>query len=121
MLRSFLKKHEGGMRGWIVDVRGHSGGDIYPLQGLQSLFGDAVSFAWSNVPEPVTRGRQWTGSAGEAAAAMLWGKPTVRSFGEDTSGFLSGNMVRSVGRDGAELVLAEVCVVTTSDGTFRCG
>lgn len=145
-VRKFLEKQQHVVRGLIVDVRGHSGGDIYPLQGMRSLFGDAVTFAWSNAPESVARGTQWntwqlsetgrfttgdlafrgpiallfgrrTGSAGEAAAAMLWGKPTVRSFGENSSGSLSGNNVIPIG-GGAELILTEV-MVTTSDGTFH--
>lgn len=145
-VKAFLAKHRPDMRGLIMDFRGHHGGDIYPLYALEDLFGDAVKFAWSNTPESVRNGTGWdsyvsytpgrfttstmsftgpialligggTGSAGEAGAAMFWGKPNVRSFGVDSGGFMSGNTVSTIG-DGAELTLTEV-LVTTSDGTFH--
>lgn len=64
-----------------------------------------------------------TYSSGEIGAAMFWGKPGVRSFGQSTGGGLSVNdehTLKACGSDdgGSSLVLTQL-LVTTSDGVFH--
>jgi C-terminal processing protease CtpA/Prc len=133
--------------GLVIDLRWHSGGDIYPfVVGLASILEGVSMYSWGNVPAArnlpdweiggkrprtgtfttdrlrcrfpiaVLVGPR-TGSAGEADAAMLYNKPDVKTFGQATSGHLSGNVVLPV-HGSIELVITEV-LVTTSDGTFH--
>jgi Peptidase family S41 len=112
--------------GWIIDLTGHSGGNMYPgIQGLGALLGEGspgafVSRAgktpWSMVirPSAVTVRRPdapiavilgpKTASAGEAIAIGLIGRPDTRTFGQPTAGFTTGNATFPLS-DGARLLL----------------
>lgn len=112
--------------GWIIDLSGHSGGNMYPgIQGLGPLLGSSspgafVSRAgktpWSRVIKPssltlrrpdapvaVILGPR-TASAGEAIAIGLIGRPDTRTFGQPTAGLTTGNATYPLA-DGARLVL----------------
>ncbi|SKB59077.1 S41 family peptidase [Luteibacter sp. 22Crub2.1] len=106
----------GGLRGWVVDLRSDSGGNMWPmLAALEPLLGSAevgsfVSpgktvpwFARSagvhaaespalfvSVPVAVLIGPQ-TSSSGEAVAIAFHGRPNTRFFGSATSGHSTAN------------------------------
>jgi Peptidase family S41 len=143
-------RRAGRTRGLIVDLRRHRGGDVYTFAtGLRSLFEGVARYAWgarrvaraearwevglSGAPSAFTTDAlscgfpvavlvgPRTASAGEADAAMLFGKPRVRVFGAGpTAGLLSGNRVLPLGGafGAVELVLTGA-LVTTTDGTFH--
>lgn len=112
--------------GWIIDLTGHSGGNMYPgIQGLGALLGEgspgafvsrAGKIPWSrNIkPSAVTVRRPEapiavilgprTASAGEAIAIGLIGRPHTRTFGQPTAGYATGNATYPLS-DGARLVL----------------
>jgi len=112
--------------GWIIDLTGHSGGNMYPgIQGLGSLLGEGSpgafvsrtgKMSWSKVikPSAVTVRRPdapmavilgpRTASAGEAIAIGLIGRPDTRTFGQPTAGLTTGNATYPLS-DGARLVL----------------
>ncbi|OUE28115.1 Peptidase family S41 [Clavibacter michiganensis] len=119
-------------RGWVVDLRGNHGGDMWPmLAALSPLLdeGQVMSFEYADRSEPVTAaggavaqggevmatsaaGRVpgslpiavltdgTTVSSGEAAAIAFVGQQGVRSFGQPTYGFSTGNAPRAL-PDGA--------------------
>ncbi|GAN68395.1 S41 family peptidase [Acetobacter orleanensis] len=106
------------IRGWIVDLRGDSGGNMWPmLQALKPLLGPndlgffenragKRSSPWragtqnaaehmttpdlSHLPVAVLIGPH-TASAGEAVAIALKGRPATRFFGTPTHGQTTGN------------------------------
>ena len=132
--------------GLIIDLRNHSGGDIYPfLVGLGDILEGVTMYSWGHAPT-TRKQRTWeiggttkigafttdrlkcrfpvavligptTASAGEANAAMFYNKPNVKTFGQDTAGFLSGNVVLTV-YGNIEMQFTSA-LVTTSDGTFH--
>nr|WP_225563089.1 S41 family peptidase [Rhodanobacter sp. DHG33] len=103
--------------GWVVDLRGDTGGNMHPmLAGLRPLLGDGAlggfryadghldSFAASNPLDPaspqvpalehaavaVLYGPH-TASSGEVVAVAFRGRPDTRSFGQPTAGLSTGN------------------------------
>ncbi|MBD8871844.1 S41 family peptidase [Rhodanobacter sp. DHB23] len=103
--------------GWIVDLRGDTGGNMYPmLAGLRPLLGDGKlggfrdagghtdAFAASSPRDPspptgpalehaavaVLYGPH-TASSGEAVAVAFRGRPGTRSFGQPTAGLSTAN------------------------------
>ncbi len=112
--------------GWIIDLTGHSGGNMYPgIQGLSPLLGPGSPGAfvsrvgktpWSrnikrspvtvrrpDAPVAVILGPK-TASAGEAIAIGFLGRPDTRTFGQPTAGFTTGNATYPLS-DGARLIL----------------
>lgn len=104
--------------GWILDLRGNGGGDMWPmLAGLRPLLGDAdlgffedrtgrsppwraganVAMATSTSPDltrapvAVLHGPH-TSSSGEIVAIAFHGRERTRSFGQPTSGQTTGNL-----------------------------
>src|SRR5690606_26009803 len=100
--------------GWIVDVRGNSGGNMWPmLQGLQPLLGEGVpgyfvypDDSWSEwsvepahdpvVPPQAARAvvvlhDGETASSGEAVVVAFRGRPQSRTFGQPTAGLSTAN------------------------------
>jgi len=104
--------------GWIVDLRGNTGGNMWPmLAGLKPFLGDEplgtfVSRESTSPPwkagtavgvEPAASLRAleqaWvavltgprTASSGEAVTIAFKGRPRTRSFGQPTTGLSSGN------------------------------
>jgi carboxyl-terminal processing protease len=101
-----------GACGWIIDLRGHSGGNMWPgVLGLSPLLGagplgafvkDGRPTPWPVDPRPgQTVGRPdapiavligpRTASAGEDIAVAFAGRPNTRFFGQPTAGFTSIN------------------------------
>lgn len=101
--------------GWIVDLRGNSGGNMWPmLSGLHPLLGEATvgymrdrdgrQNAWriappgvtapdlSAVPVVVVTGAK-TASSGEAVAVAFRGRAHTRSMGQATMGVSTGNQL----------------------------
>ncbi|PIB96023.1 S41 family peptidase [Caulobacter sp. X] len=112
--------------GWIINLTGHSGGNMYPgIQGLSALLGEgspgafvsragktpwsivikrsAVTVRRPDAPVAVILGPR-TASAGEAIAIGFIGRPNTRTFGQPTAGFTTGNITYPLS-DGARLVL----------------
>jgi len=114
--------------GWIVDVRGNTGGNMWPmLHGLSPILGEGVPgyfvtrdgewTAW-RVERDLVAGRELAG--GQVAVAVLQGGETVssgeavvvafrrrgetKSFGQSTSGLSTANRTISM-PDGATLLL----------------
>ena len=100
--------------GWLVDLRGNTGGNMWPmLQGVEPLLGASpigffvkssgrtedwprVGWNWrSRVPnadKPVAvLLDNRTASSGEMVAIAFLGRPNVRTFGAPTAGFTTGN------------------------------
>lgn len=123
--------------GWIVDLRGNTGGNMWPMiGGLRSLLGPGPlgSFRsrtgrlthWSNpmVPQQwhrlrtdppvavITDGR--TASSGEAVTVAFRGRDDTRSFGAPTWGISTGNRTIRLS-DGATMLLT-VSVFVDRDG-----
>ncbi len=120
LVRQNLKKWKLlGMRGLIIDLRKHKGGDFRPLvKSLRrDVIGDASLFSWTNVkvsktmkkwvnssmkftkfkgdlkmklPIAILIGRDTT-SSGELCAAIFKGRSNTRSFGQKTYGNFSSN------------------------------
>lgn len=104
-----------GVRGWVVDLRSNTGGNMWPmLAGLEPLLRnqtlgwfqqrDGSRRAWrietvdgadelhdlAQMPVGVlTSGR--TASSGEAVVVAFRGRPHTRSFGTPTTGLATGN------------------------------
>lgn len=114
--------------GWIVDVRGNGGGNMWPmLAGLAPLLGDgpfgyfvshdsarakweipgaAALRATAGLEHPrpavaVLQGPRTT-SSGEAVVVAFRGRPDVRTFGQPTRGLSTSN-VTNVLADGSRL------------------
>ena len=126
--------------GWIVDLRGNTGGNMWPMiGGLRSLLGPGSlgSFRyptgkvthWANpmVPQPwhqlqtgnppvavLTDGR--TASSGEAVTIAFRGRDHTRSFGAPTWGISTGNRTIRLS-DGATMFLT-VSVLADRDGNL---
>lgn len=126
-IRAFLKTADaGGVCGWVIDLREHTGGDMWPgMRGLAPLLGPGSHGAFvdaegakswpagaamsqevlrkPDTPVAVLLGPK-TGSSGEMTAIAFAGRPATRSFGQPTAGFTTANgpVVLS---DGAVLVL----------------
>ncbi len=113
--------------GWIVDVRGNIGGNMWPmLQGLHSLLGEGVPgyfvypddrwSEWSVEPahDPVVPPQAAravavlhdgeTASSGEAVVVAFRGRPQSRTFGQPTAGLSTANRTIELS-DGARLLL----------------
>jgi hypothetical protein len=120
-----------GACGWIIDLRPHSGGDMWPgLLGLTALIGPGPHGAfidakgrqpWPKLPGPpsldspvaVLIGPR-TGSSGEMIAIAFEGRPATRFFGAPTAGLTTANRPHVLS-DGA------VLTVTTSRVEDRDG
>lgn len=146
-VREWKGSADNAINGLIIDLRQHSGGDIYPfLVGLTDLLRGVAMYSWGTAPT-TRKQRTWeiggsshglgtfttdrlrcrfpvavlvgpkTRSAGEANAAMFHNKPNVKTFGQDTGGYLSGNHVMPI--YGNIEIQFTSALVTTSDGTFH--
>lgn len=145
ILRAALQRlDQAPLCGWIVDLRGDIGGNMWPmLAGLDPLLGASPFgfFSKGESREPWQRTPQGifpvslppgppappaftlrhasaplailigpgTASSGEMTALALIGRPGVRTFGTNSAGFLSGNVVLPL-PDGAHLAITEVLV-----------
>jgi carboxyl-terminal processing protease len=114
--------------GWIVDLRGNTGGNMWPmLQGLSPILGEGVpgylhtvDGAWipwtidteglgartlspDQVAVAVLHGSE-TSSSGEAVVVAFRGRDGARTFGQPTDGLSTGNKTIELS-DGARLVL----------------
>lgn len=112
--------------GWIIDLRGHGGGDMWPgMRGLAPLLGEGPPGAFVNnagrkpwaatpaearqslsrpdAPVAVLLGPR-TASSGEMIAIGFAGRPLARSFGQPTAGLTTANS-SIVLSDGAVLAL----------------
>ena len=99
--------------GWVVDLRGNPGGNMWPMLSAVSplLGGGPIGFfrdakgqdrPWrltvpavaapdlSKAPAAVLTGSK-TASSGEAIAVAFRGRPNTRSFGQPTAGLSTGN------------------------------
>ncbi|HET6555592.1 MAG TPA: S41 family peptidase [Dyella sp.] len=115
--------------GWIIDLRGDSGGNMWPMIGaLKAFLGtgplgyfkgrEGLSAPWvagltlsvlppipnlGSVPLAVLTGPH-TASAGEAVVIALHGRPHTRFFGAPTAGVPTGNRTLEL-PDGAAIAL----------------
>lgn len=88
-----------GTCGWIIDLRGNTGGNMYPmLSGLAPLLPDDM-----------------TASSGEAVLTAFRGVDGTRTFGADSAGYTSGNSIH-LQYDGAQMVLTN-SVYVDREGT----
>lgn len=114
--------------GWIIDLRGNTGGNMWPmLAALESFLGDGTlgffqdrrrqSSPWqleSYVPREqdldLTASRvalltsSKTASSGEAIAIAFRGRPGTKSFGTKTAGLATGNTGFKL-TDGSQIML----------------
>src|SRR5690606_18359059 len=130
-------------RGWIVDLRGNSGGNMWPmLAALQPLLGDGPIGGvrdrqgrfhdWHRVRKPDDRDGQAldlhdarvaillgadTASSGEAVAVAFHGRPGTRSFGQPTSGQSSSNATYRL-PDGSRIALTTAVDVDRNGVVF---
>lgn len=122
------------VHGWIVDLRGNDGGNMWPmLAGLSPLIGSArpgsFRFAdgrlepWRAEPAP---GCAWTSdapvavligprtrSSGEAVAIAFRGRPRTRFFGASTAGLSTSNQGFALPDGGAAWITTSVDVDRT--------
>lgn len=101
---SFFAKTDGAVESWS---RTQYGIFPYPTQPVP-LVPSASALTHAAAPLAVLIGPR-TMSSGEMTALALIGRPGVRTFGGETSGFLSGNTVHRL-PDGAHLAVTEVLV-----------
>ncbi|WP_454761714.1 S41 family peptidase [Caulobacter segnis] len=117
--------------GWIIDLRGHGGGDMWPgMRGLAPLLGEGPpgafagksgrkpwaattaevrqSLARPDAPVAVLVGPR-TASSGEMIAIGFVGRPLTRLFGQPTAGLTTANS-SIVLSDGAVLALTSAYV-----------
>jgi carboxyl-terminal processing protease len=116
-----------GACGWIVDLRGHGGGDMWPgMLGLAGLLGPGPHGAFvgakqrepwprlplttpaSDTPVAVLMGPR-TGSSGEMIVIAFEGRAATRVFGEATAGLTTANAARPLS-DGAVLAVTSAYV-----------
>lgn len=112
--------------GWIVDLRNHTGGNMWPgMRGLAPLLGEGSTGAFVNAkgrnPWPATPSAvrstlsrpdapialllgPRTASSGEMIAIGFVGRPATRSFGQATAGLSTANSSYPM-PDGAVLVV----------------
>jgi len=126
-IRAFLKSADAaGACGWVIDLRGHTGGDMYGgIWGLSPLLGPGPHgrfvapksgpTPWPVDPEPGPPLRRpdapvavligpRTGSAGEDVAIAFAGRPATRTFGQASAGLTTANVGLPL-PDGAVLAL----------------
>jgi len=140
--RSTLDKIPDEVRGAVIDLRGNTGGNMYPMIASVHRFirGDVIlrfrgrknntpiylsfvcrSCSLEQGPQidcPVailTDGR--TGSSGEAVLLCFRGMPRTRTFGAPTAGYASANNVYPM-PDGSQLVLTISCDVARTGEEF---
>jgi hypothetical protein len=131
-ISAFLRTADaGGVCGWVIDLREHNGGDMWPgMRGLAPLLGPGSHGAFINArgaepwpagsalsrdglrnpdaPVAVLLGPK-TGSSGEMMAIAFAGRPATRSFGQPTAGFTTANST-VVLSDGAVLAVTSAYV-----------
>lgn len=119
---------EAGVCGWIVDLRGNGGGNMWPmLQGIAPVLGEGVpgyfryptgrrdpwpiespedglySLSRPNPPAAVLHDGR-TASSGEAVVVAFRGRAGARSFGQGTAGLSTSNQTIELS-DGAVMLL----------------
>ena len=138
-IQSMIKKLDSAndIKGWVVDLRGNGGGNMYPMiSGLGPMLDvgelgyfvkGKTSMPWKNtrngmrvnVKDPyvlknsknkiaVLIGRG-TGSSGEMTAITFIGQANTRLFGEPSSGYITANQTFPLS-DGSNLLLASTYV-----------
>ncbi|BFO67788.1 S41 family peptidase [Chryseobacterium sp. KCF3-3] len=135
-IHNMIKKldSENTIKGWIVDLRGNTGGNMYPMiSGLGSLIGEGTLgyFVYKDKKSPwVYKNRKFgdnkitepydlksgqskiavligpsTASSGEATTIAFIGKSNVKLFGKPSAGYTSANSVYPLS-DGKSFALA---------------
>jgi len=128
--------------GWVVDLRGNGGGNMWPmLSGLRSILGpaplgafrsptgvgDPWTYSVASPRTPLNRDRPpvavltdaRTASSGEAVVIAFHGRPNTRFFGEPTAGVSTANRGFPL-EDGALLVVT-VATMLDRDGHEYAG
>jgi carboxyl-terminal processing protease len=121
------------IQGWIVDLRGNSGGNMHPMiKGLSSLIGDSIyvyvlypkrtlalstvtgqtayiklnsSYRTRSVTKIAVLIDSLTGSSGEFTAIAFKTQPNTLFFGQPTAGYTTSNQSFKL-KDGSYLFLA---------------
>ena len=141
----FLQEHIGA-RGVILDLRGNSGGNMYPMIAAVSPLlpdGELIKFKGRNRTTPVTLDYvmsdaglssenvkkwpdntpiailtdDWTGSSGEATLLCFRGLSNVRTFGIPTAGYASANITVPL-VDGYTLLITMSCDMARTGEIF---
>ncbi|MBQ6577128.1 MAG: S41 family peptidase [Bacteroidales bacterium] len=142
---STLRQIPEDLDGAVIDLRGNTGGNMYPMIAAVSPFlpvGEQMSFksrkgrtkVTSDLVRNVSGVKAYgfetqdcpvavltdslTASSGEAVMICFMGKRRYRSFGGPTAGYCSGNVPFRM-RDGSSLVLTTGCDVSR-DGDIYC-
>ncbi len=131
-IRDILRTAEAaGACGWMIDLRGHTGGDMYGgVWGLSPLLGPGPH---GRFVAPTSEARPWmvdpdpgqplrdpaapvavlfgprTGSAGEDVAIAFAGRPATRTFGQPSAGLTTANTGMPL-PDGAVLALTTALI-----------
>ncbi|MDR6457746.1 hypothetical protein J2786_000839 [Chryseobacterium vietnamense] len=135
-IHNMIKKldSENTIKGWIVDLRGNTGGNMYPMiGGLGSLIGEGTLgyFVYKDQKSPwIYKDRKFgdnkiaepyslksgqakiavligpnTASSGEATTIAFIGKSNVKLFGKPSAGYTSANSIYPLS-DGKSFALA---------------
>jgi carboxyl-terminal processing protease len=129
-IQNWIKKleTENNINGWVVDMRGNGGGNMYPMiAGLKPLIGKGTlgyfvkgkdKNEWNSyvkVPNPYVLKNEdnniailigpRTGSSGEMSTIAFIGKKNTKLFGEPSGGYITANSMHFLS-DGAKLLLA---------------
>jgi carboxyl-terminal processing protease len=131
-ITAFVKAADAGKAcGWVIDLRGHGGGDMWPgMRGLAPLLGEGppgafvgkagrkpwpatsatirLALSHPDAPVAVLLGPR-TASAGEMIAIGFVGRPNTRSFGQPTAGLTTANAAYPLS-DGAVLAVTSAYV-----------
>ena len=141
---STLRQIPEDLEGAVIDLRGNTGGNMYPMIAAVSPFlpiGEQMSFksrkgrtvVTSDLVRNVSGVKDFsfgtrdcpvavltdslTASSGEAVMICFMGKRRYRSFGGPTAGYCSGNTLFRM-RDGSSLVLTTGCDVSRNGDIF---
>jgi len=129
-------------RGWIVDLRRDTGGNMWPmLKGLHALLGNAefgglrgregTSTPWRSLSSDACGGDlsqqrvavlvgPKTASSGEAVAVAFRGRPGTRFFGQPTAGLATSNRTYHL-PDGGGLQLTTALMVDRKGEVYPKG
>lgn len=148
-IRSLIEKidTENTITGWIVDLRGNGGGNMWPmLTGLNALIEDGiVGYAtngkfkepWMSVNSKIYSKQAIntykiknnkskiailfdgnTGSGGEMTAVSFFGLPNVKSFGQKSAGYTTANVTFPLS-NGGQLLLASAYIMDRTGKSYK--
>ena len=148
-IRSLIEKmdKENTIIGWIVDLRGNGGGNMWPmLAGLNALIEDGiVGYAtngkfkepWMSVNSKIYSKQAIntykiknnkskiailfdgnTGSGGEMTAVSFFGLPNVKSFGQKSAGYTTANVTFPLS-NGGQLLLASAYIMDRTGKSYK--